>query len=137
MSGLSEYMTENAERLLSAAPPFPVSGTPDGLGNAAGAGVVKQVEKVVPLVRDVRRLRRSANGLGQEGEVTAGTVTLVVLGMALRAGAGYFVGRAMAPRPSSRTAYAWTGAAVSMVFGALGLGVQGFIALRSGGAQYE
>lgn len=148
--GLGEYLNANAgglsdQELLATAQPVPMSGTPDGLGTLLPAlpaaarqlprAVSGSVEKAIPLLKDARRLNglRGVRGLGQE-EVqisTVATVALVAVGMVLRAGAGYFAGKAMAPSAQKATVYAWTGAGVALVFGALGLGVQGIVALQS------
>lgn len=71
-------------------------------------------------------------GGDQKAAMTA-TVALAAIGvgLALRGVAGYFAGKAMAPSASDENKYAWGGVAASMLFGALGLGVEGAIALRA------
>jgi hypothetical protein len=149
-TGLGEYLSNgaqdlSAQELLATAQPVEGMGaSPDGIGSMPmlapaparpmPRAVSGSVEKAIPILRDVRRVSRarSVRGLGDDAELpVVAVVGLVVLGMALRGTAGYFAGKAMAPSAHKETSYAWTGAGVAIVFGALGLGVQGIVALRS------
>lgn len=71
--------------------------------------------------------------VGEIGPIAA-TVNLgaIVIGIGLRAGAGYFVGRALAPSGRDASTYAWVGAAASVLFGSLGLGAQALYAQYGG-----
>jgi Na+-driven multidrug efflux pump len=61
----------------------------------------------------------------------AALVTLIMLGIGVRFGAGYLVGKAMAPDEESEQKFAWGGALASVFFGTLGLGVEGIVALNA------
>jgi len=146
-AGLSEYLGSgqslSTQELLATAQP--VGGTPDGLGatqllpvapsRAMPRAVSGSLEKAIPLLKDARRLS-GVRGLGSNGSGPVEglgflAVVLIATGIAARGVAGYFAGKAMAPSQQKETVYAWTGVGAAIVFGALGLGVQGIVALQS------
>jgi hypothetical protein len=77
--------------------------------------------------------KRDAKAMGDVGGTVGAGFTLAVigLGLVLRGGAGYVVGRALAPR-GEEAAYAWGGVLASIFFGSLGLGVEALIANSDG-----
>lgn len=111
-----------------------VGRSPDGLGS---------VFDMSPLLRDVRKVRRSIRGLGQdenqgqgtEGLVaqeptnTAALVTALLFGAFVRGTAGYLVGKAVAPDENRETKYALWGIPAAIFLGTLGLGIEGAVAL--------
>lgn len=125
----------------------PVGRSPDGLGSLSALS---------PLVRDLRKVRAyyRANGansplyvnasFGQDATAAPADPTIqssgpspaaialgIVVGVGLRGVAGYLVGRELAPSSDRETKYAWWGAAASVVFGTVGLGVQAVVAHRN------
>jgi len=62
------------------------------------------------------------------GVAAATTLTALLLGMGLRFGAGWIVGKALAPSRAEERAYTWGGAIASVVFGSVGLGVEALVA---------
>lgn len=56
---------------------------------------------------------------------------VVAFGLLVRGAAGYFAGKAMAPDKTRESKYAWGGVFASVLFGTLGLGVEGAIALSN------
>jgi len=66
------------------------------------------------------------------GAAAATTLTGIILGMGLRFGAGWIVGKALAPSAKDEKAYTWGGAIASVVFGSIGLGIEALVAQNSG-----
>jgi hypothetical protein len=62
------------------------------------------------------------------GVAAATTVTVILVGMGLRFGAGWVVGKALAPSDADEGTYAWGGALASTFFGSIGLGVTALVA---------
>lgn len=62
------------------------------------------------------------------GAAAATTLTGIILGMGLRFGAGWIVGKALAPTAKDEKAYTWGGAIGSLLFGSIGLGVEALVA---------
>jgi hypothetical protein len=86
-----------------------------------------------PLARDIHRVvaARAVQGLGQPAATDAALSTVSLFaGLAIRGVAGYFAGKAMAPR-GHESKYAWGAAAAAAIFGTVGLGVTGAIALSN------
>lgn len=124
VSGLGEYFTEP----LGAAP----------YGPLRGRSAWKLAVQLSPLAGALGQINNAknekaaaqANGDSAAAAVATAAVAMVVLGIVIRGGAGYFAGRAMAPTEAKKGKYAWGGALASVFFGALGLGVEGLIASR-------
>lgn len=62
------------------------------------------------------------------GAAAATTLTGIILGMGLRFGAGWIVGKALAPSAKDEKAYTWGGAIGSVLFGSIGLGIEALVA---------
>ena len=67
-------------------------------------------------------------GMISAGVATGVVVTAVLVGLVLRGGAGYIVGKAIAPSEKDETAYAWGGVLASIFLGSLGLGIEALVA---------
>jgi hypothetical protein len=65
------------------------------------------------------------------GVAAAATVTAILVGMGLRFGAGWVVGKALAPSDAEESKYAWGGALASTFFGSIGLGVEALVAANA------
>jgi len=62
------------------------------------------------------------------GVAAATTLTTILLGMGLRFGAGWIVGKALAPSRGDERTYSWGGAIASVLIGSVGLGVTALVA---------
>lgn len=124
-----------------------VSGTsPDGIGGL-GAYVSSPIQhgpnrgyslgRVLPIVRDAKQILGtgddatpvSAPSSYYSGISPAALAALAVLGIAIRGGCGYVVGRAIAPSADRKTKYAWWGVFAAVVGGTAGLAIEGAVAL--------
>lgn len=123
-AGYGEYFTD-----LGALPPPPMP-----------KGPLRTVASFSPLAAGIERIatrRRSMQGLGQPVETGtnaaisgAALLAVVAVGLTVRGVAGYFAGKAMAPR-GRESKYAWGGVVASILGGSLGLGIEGGIALSN------
>lgn len=141
---MGEYVTEqNAPGMHGyGAPPDPSMGGMGSLvqypvgaygGRRPRGSAMKVAAAISPLMgalgdaADAVAQKQEANTAG-ESSVGAGiALAAIFAGLVLRGGAGYLVGRQLAPR-GEETAYAWGGVAASILFGSLGLGVEALIA---------
>lgn len=62
------------------------------------------------------------------GVAAATTLTTILLGMGLRFGAGWLVGKALAPGRADERTYSWGGAIASVLLGSVGLGATALVA---------
>ena len=125
-----------------------VSGSPDGLG--ATTSLIPQPyqpRRAVPQQRAVsgeimagaqhpmRGLLQAVRGLGADSDTggfsPAALAFGALLGIAVRAGAGYFVGKAVAPSRDSEGKYAAWGIVAGVFGGTIGLGIEAAIALNN------
>jgi formiminotetrahydrofolate cyclodeaminase len=56
---------------------------------------------------------------------------VLLIGMGVRFGAGWLVGKALAPSAADENKYAWGGGLASAFFGAVGLGVEALVAANA------
>lgn len=104
-------------------------------------GVWKTAVAVSPLLgalgqaADAAADKVTADQQGDQKAALTATVALAMVGVGLlvRGVAGYYAGKAMTPRGGDEKTYAWGGVAASVLLGALGLGIEGAVALRKGG----
>jgi hypothetical protein len=66
------------------------------------------------------------------GVAAATTLTTILLGMGLRFGAGWIVGKALAPSRAEERTYTWGGAIASVLLGSVGLGATALVAQNAG-----
>ena len=127
-SGTGEYFAQNGMGIFG----------PAGMG-AFNAGPVPRRPGAFRKVAS--RVSPFAGALGDMGDVisdtksgfisgaaAATTLTGIVLGMGLRFGAGWVVGKALAPTAKDEKAYTWGGAIASVLFGSIGLGIEALVA---------
>lgn len=133
VQGTGEYLTATAGMGQSFAPP--AFQQPRGKG-----GVWKTAAAVSPLLgalgeaADAAAEKVTADQQGNQKAAIGATVALAMVGVGLllRGVAGYYAGKAMTPRGGDEKTYAWGGVAASVLLGALGLGIEGAVALRKG-----
>lgn len=94
-----------------------------------------QTLRTVSIDRGRRKLMANLSplfGLGESFEpITGGEVLAGIVGIGVRGVAGYFAGKAMAPRAESETKYAVGGVFAAIFLGAAGLGIEAGIALAN------
>lgn len=134
-AGVGEYFTEALSGGLGIVAEDPKATTAWKLA-ATVSPAVGALGDIGHILRSRRATGGAPDGLGQltEGErKTAAWVAfgigLVLVRVAIRGGAGYVVGRAMAPNVADIPKYAWGGVLASVFLGTVGLGVEGAIAL--------
>ena len=127
-----------------------VSGTPDGLGRASTGMQPYVPYQMVPAPRrnqsmsgdivnavqhPMRGIMQAVKGLGADSDTGGFSPAAVafgaLLGIAIRAGAGYFVGKAVAPSRDSEGKYAAWGIVAGVFGGTIGLGIEAAIALNN------
>lgn len=115
--------------------------TPGNPRAITAVNLAATVSPALGALRDLSALLRPrGTGLGEDLNPVPSTVSpnrgfaiALVLGMlAVRAGAGYIAGRAMAPNSADRNAYGWGGLLGSVFLGTLGIGITGAVALSKG-----
>lgn len=120
-SGMGEYFSQNGMGAWNLGP----------VAHRRPGAFRKIATKVSPLagaLGDVSDVLTDAKSGMVTGLAAATTVTTTLLGMGLRFGAGWIVGKALAPNRSDEKAYMWGGAIASTVFGSIGLGVTALVA---------
>jgi len=118
---------------------YPVNSFSGATGRAPRGNMMKIAAAVSPFAgalgdaADAMAQKQEATQSGDTAAKLGAGVALGLIGLALvlRGGAGYVVGRAVAPR-GEETAYAWAGVFASIFFGSLGLGVEALIANSDG-----
>jgi hypothetical protein len=96
---------------------------------------LRKVTSMSPLLSGIGAVADASAGQATGGEGGAEKtleimLAVVVVGLVVRGVAGYYVGKAMAPR-GRESKYAWGGAAASVLLGTLGLGVEAGVALSN------
>lgn len=97
--------------------------------------MLRKVTSVSPLLSGLGAVADASAAPATGGEPGAEkaleiVLAVVVVGLIVRGVAGYYVGKAMAPR-GRESKYAWGGAAASVLLGTLGLGVEAGVALSN------
>jgi Na+-driven multidrug efflux pump len=104
----------------------PVPGAPRRPGGFRRA--VSRVSPFAGALGDASDAVSDAKAGAITGVAAATTVTVILIGMGLRFGSGWIVGKALAPSGEDEGTYAWGGALASTFFGAVGLGVTALVA---------
>jgi len=121
-AGFGEYFTEPLGQTMIGIPAYQRPGS-----------MLRKAAAISPLLGSIGQITEAATEAVKEPEVKAGfaiVAGLAVLGLLVRGTAGYYAGKAMAPR-GREIKYAWGGVAASVLLGSLGLGIEGAIALKN------
>lgn len=132
IQGTGEYFSEPMSGIgQTMMPRLPAYQKPGGW--FAKAAAVSPLMGALGQAADAAAEKVSADQTGNQKAAMTATVALALVGVGLvvRGAAGYFAGKAMAPSKADEDKYAWGGVAASVLLGALGLGVEGAIALRA------
>lgn len=124
-NGMGEYFSQNGLGAMNLGP-VPGARKP-GTFRRAAAGVSPFAGALGEMGDAISDARAGAI----TGLAAGTTVTVLLIGLGLRFGAGWIVGKALAPSGADENKYAWGGALASTVFGSVGLGVEALIAANA------
>lgn len=124
-NGMGEYFGQNGMGAVNLGPAAPLR-RPGGFRRAAS-----RVSPLAGALGDASDVVSDAKAGAITGVAAATTVTVILLGMGLRFGSGWIVGKALAPSDGEEKAYAWGGALASTFLGAVGLGATALIAANA------
>lgn len=133
VSGTGEYFAQNGMGMFQQngmgafnLGPVRPRGAPGAFRRAAG-----RVSPFVSGLGDATDAISDARAGAITGVAAATTVTALLFWTGLRFGAGWMVGKALAPSDESESKYAWGGALAATFFGAVGLGAEALIAANA------
>ena len=121
-SGLGEYFSQNGMGAFNLGP------VPTPRQPGAFRKVASRVSPFAGALGDVSDVISDTRSGMITGVAAATTLTGILFAMGLRFGAGWLVGKAVAPSAKDEKLYTWGGAIASMLFGSIGLGVEALVA---------
>lgn len=124
-SGMGEYFGQNGMGAVNLGP-APTRRRQGGFRRAAAG-----VSPFAGALGDAADAVSDAKAGAITGVAAASTVTAILIGMGLRFGSGWIVGKALAPSDDRVQTYAWGGALASTFFGSIGLGATALIAANA------
>lgn len=130
LSGTGEYFAQNGMGIFGPAGmgAFNLGPVPAPRQPGAFRKVASRVSPFAGALGDMGDVITDAKSGFVSGAAAATTLTGIILGMGLRFGAGWIVGKALAPSAKDEKAYTWGGAIVSVLFGSVGLGIEALVA---------
>lgn len=124
-NGMGEYFGQNGMGAVNLGPVGPMR-RPGGFRRVAA-----RVSPFAGALGDASDAVSDAKAGAITGVAAATTVTAILIGMGLRFGSGWIVGKALAPSNDRETTYAWGGALASTFLGSIGLGATALIAANA------
>lgn len=121
-NGLGEYFAQNGMGAFNGGP------VPPARKPGAFRKVASRVSPFAGALGDMGDVISDTKSGFISGAAAATTLTGIILGMGLRFGAGWIVGKALAPSAKDEKAYTWGGAIGSVLFGSVGLGIEALVA---------
>lgn len=119
-SGMGEYFAQNG---LSAVNYGPIGG-----GRKPVRTLARKLSPAIGALGDAGDVISDTKAGVVTGAAAAVTLTTILVGLGLRFGAGWIVGKKLSPNAASERKYAWGGAIGSVFLGTLGLGIEALVA---------